>query len=380
MFGNLRTVDGTYYGIEKCNQFHVLKEYDVPSFVQERAVPVETPAIKHFDTKSVDNTTVVTYSVMFYYTPEFAASTSDIPGFIDQVIAESNQGYINSNIPVRISRFCIEQATLNDIADAGDMLTEFAQMKGSSSALRNTADAAALLVDDFNSCGIAYLGTYTSGWTMSVTGKSCALGYYSFGHEVGHNFGSHHNPEADTNTQFTYGHAHLIAQGTASAGRRTILAYNANNHGQRVNYYSNPAVILPETGTPTGVDGLSNNAAVITENRFAFAAIGDESAVCTDGTSPTPSPSPSPSTTPSPPSTGSCGNCVFPFMFNGRIHDRCTTIDGDASPWCSKTADWDGQWEYCTDASCPGVAAPVEQMTISSGNEAGNCCKYKNFY
>jgi len=228
MFGNLQTADGKYYGIEKCNQFHVFKEYDVPSFVQEKAVKIESPTIKNVDTKSVDNTTVVTYSVMFYYTPEFSATTSDIPGFIDQVIAESNQGYINSNIPVRISRFCIEQATLNDIADAGDMLTEFAQMKGSSSALRNTADAAALLVNDFNSCGIAYLGTFTSGWTVSVTGKSCALGYYSFGHEVGHNFGSHHNPEADTNTQWTYGHAHLIAQGSASAGRRTILAYNAN--------------------------------------------------------------------------------------------------------------------------------------------------------
>ena len=29
---------------------------------------------------------------MFYYTPEFAAITEDIPGFIDQVIAETNQG------------------------------------------------------------------------------------------------------------------------------------------------------------------------------------------------------------------------------------------------------------------------------------------------
>ena len=47
--------------------------------------------------------------------------------------------------------------------------------------LRNTADAAALLVANFSSCGIAYLNTYSSGWTVSVTQKSCALGYYSFG-------------------------------------------------------------------------------------------------------------------------------------------------------------------------------------------------------
>ena len=45
---------------------------------------------ENLDAKDV--TTVATYSIMFYYTPEFAAITEDIPGFIDQVIAETNQG------------------------------------------------------------------------------------------------------------------------------------------------------------------------------------------------------------------------------------------------------------------------------------------------
>ena len=30
-----------------------------------------------------------------------------------------------------------------------------------------------------------------------------------------------------------------------------------------------------------------------------------------------------------------CGNCVFPFIFGGRIHTTCTTMDGDSTPWCS---------------------------------------------
>ena len=41
---------------------------------------------------------------MFYYTPDFAAITTDIAGFIDQVLDETNQGYENSGIPVRVTR------------------------------------------------------------------------------------------------------------------------------------------------------------------------------------------------------------------------------------------------------------------------------------
>ena len=159
-------------------------------------------------------------------------------------------------------------------------------MKGSSAALRNTADAAALLVQKFDSCGIGYFSTYGSGLTLIAAQKSCALGYYSFGHEIGHNFGAHHNIEAGRNNKFSYGHGHLIEAGQSSTGVRTIMAYNAQGHRERVNYYSNPDVTYPGTGTPTGVEGVSNNAAVITKNRFAMAALGDESSTCSSSGTP----------------------------------------------------------------------------------------------
>ena len=41
-----------------------------------------------------DNTTVVTYSIMLYYTPEVWDNVPDLDGFFDQVLAETNQGYI----------------------------------------------------------------------------------------------------------------------------------------------------------------------------------------------------------------------------------------------------------------------------------------------
>ena len=45
-----------------------------------------------------DTTTIVTYTVKVYYTPQFEAHTSDIKGFVDQVVQETNQGYINSKV------------------------------------------------------------------------------------------------------------------------------------------------------------------------------------------------------------------------------------------------------------------------------------------
>ena len=55
--------------------------------------------------------------------------------------------------------------------------------------LRTTysADIVVLMIDDPHLCGIAWLGP-SIGRMFSVTSWNCATGYYSFGHEIGHNF------------------------------------------------------------------------------------------------------------------------------------------------------------------------------------------------
>ena len=83
-------------------------------------------------------------------------------------------------------------------------------------------------------------------------------------------------------------------------------------------------------------------------------------------------------------STGSCGSCIFPFIFGNRIHESCTTIDGDSQPWCSTKVDANGHhvdgggnWEYCTDSSCPGTSvSTTQQMSVNPLNAPGSCCKY----
>ena len=117
--------------------------------------------------------------------------------------------------------------------------------------------------------------------TASVTVKS-AVDRFVLAHEIGHNFGCHHDlyqqsldPEDETNPWYEYGYGHHI-----EGGYRTILAYYKEGFSPVVNYHSNPSVILNQTGTPTGIAGLSNNAYVITKNRFAMASNGDESGQC----------------------------------------------------------------------------------------------------
>ena len=163
MFGSLKTHDEKSYAIERGQGGYVWKEFDTRSF--EREIPVKTNETQVLSKREFkfgraeDTTTIVTYSAMIYYTPDFASVTPDIEGWVDQVLAETNQGYINSLIPVRIAKLCIEEATINDddIVDIGTFRT----MKGTVSALRNTADSAFLLsVRLPGYCGVGYLATY----------------------------------------------------------------------------------------------------------------------------------------------------------------------------------------------------------------------------
>ena len=150
------------------------------------------------------------------------------------------------------------------------MLSAFTNMKGSIAKLRGGADVALLLVMKLNNCGHSYLNSITTGDTLSICRKSCALGFYSFGHVITHHFGVYHKDGFFIN----------LANGTS--GFKTIMAAESSGSKPRVNFYSNPSVIYPPTGTQTG-SILNNSAVTISSNRFSIAAIGDETDVCLTG-------------------------------------------------------------------------------------------------
>ena len=83
------------------------------------------------DNEEIDYETMVQYSIKFYYTPEFAAVTPDVEGFVSQVVTEINMGYINSEVPLEAYVLCTEEAEeLTEEPDARAQLFNFARMTG----------------------------------------------------------------------------------------------------------------------------------------------------------------------------------------------------------------------------------------------------------
>ena len=92
---------------------------------------------------------------MFYYTPELERMKPDMEGMIDHLITQLNKAYKKSEIPIRAKKFCSERATFQDKRNMDKNYESFLVMKRREcrsgdrgclrKALRNTADAAALL-------------------------------------------------------------------------------------------------------------------------------------------------------------------------------------------------------------------------------------------
>ena len=77
---------------------------------------------------------------------------------------------------------------------------------------------------DADVCGVGKVDSIQSGNTLAVVKKSCAVGYYSFGHEIGHMYGCLHNrEEGKINYEYPEGYGFLMRPPVKS-GFRTILA------------------------------------------------------------------------------------------------------------------------------------------------------------
>ena len=63
------------------------------------------PSINNLTTRA-DTTTMATVHIMFYYTPQFQRSTSNILAYVNQVIAQTNTGYANSKVHFHVLIKC----------------------------------------------------------------------------------------------------------------------------------------------------------------------------------------------------------------------------------------------------------------------------------
>ena len=103
---------------------------------------------------------------------------------------------------------------------------------------------------------------------FSVVRLSCAMGKYTFGHELGHNMGARHDRFKDNNDGLPYMFNHGFIRPAPSEKDcnpwRTIMAYNAgckkiDKKCTRQKFWSNPG--RSHCGDPTGIAAPDTSAA-----------------------------------------------------------------------------------------------------------------------
>lgn len=132
---------------------------------------------------------------------------------------------------------------------------------------RNTygADLVALIVPTHvgGACGWGYTTSAAGspGSAFSVLGANC-IGQFTFGHELGHNLGSDHNPEhAGALRAYSYSFGHRAAGVGAS-----IMSYTSGCSPSCPvrNQFSNPSVSFVGSSTPSGIANARDNARSVT--------------------------------------------------------------------------------------------------------------------
>ncbi|HKX84346.1 MAG TPA: M12 family metallo-peptidase, partial [Pyrinomonadaceae bacterium] len=174
----------------------------------------------------------------------------------------ANTAYINSRIRMRVRLVHSQEFVYTESGNASTDLSNLRSNAGIQT-LRNThkADLVAEISEVSGVCGIGYLigpasGNPSNGFT--VTARSCAVGNITLAHEMGHNMGSHHNPENGGTAIYPYGYGHYV-----NGQYRTVMSYvdPCPNGCTRRPYFSNPAVSY--LGFPTGIHDARDNARLI---------------------------------------------------------------------------------------------------------------------
>ena len=234
IWGNAELADGRDFVLEpspdSCRGCHVWIEEDRKAFPPDYRIQLPPPtaeesrSLADWNSKKLalfakgreDKTTVVTFSVKVYYTPEVNQQVKNLPTMVDNVIAKTNQGYKNSQIPVRVKLHCLEQTKYSE-AQGMNTLLDFAFSKRDGSKLRGSADAAALLIMEHpeGSCGVGFMPgslkpTEIANWDfpdsmISLSVARCATATPVFGHEISHNFGNDRDKFDKSNNIFPWG-------------------------------------------------------------------------------------------------------------------------------------------------------------------------------
>jgi hypothetical protein len=213
----------------------------------------------------------LTYSckirVLVLYTTAARNSVSNIRNTVLLAIDETNQSFSNSGMNYEVELVYTAETNYTEVDIDTDM-DRFA-INGDGymdevHSLRDkySADVCVLLNNDSQWCGVAdAIGATSSTAFCVVKAYSCATGYYSFGHEIGHLLGCRHDTYVDnTSTPYPYGHGYIAP----NKSWRTIMAYgNGCSNCPRLQYWANPNVTYG--GVAMGTAGTNNTTRVWNE-------------------------------------------------------------------------------------------------------------------
>src|SRR5688572_1987452 len=202
------------YTVSQLDQSLYPDDIVLESILPENPLPAVEPDV---------NTQAITdIDIMVLYTSRAATAVGGLSAMtarIDLAVQETNQSYINSNVNQRINLVYAGQVTYDegtnpDFGITLDRLTgKVDGYMDNVHSLRDSfnADLVSFFIEGNQYCGIAWL-MYSPSISFesngfSVVAQSCATGYYSFAHELGHNMGSRHDTYVDTNnTPYPYSH------------------------------------------------------------------------------------------------------------------------------------------------------------------------------
>ncbi len=204
-----------------------------------------------------------------------AAYGGNMQSLVQLAVAESNQGYANSNVGITMQLAGYETTSYTE---SGNFTTDLTRFRSTSDgymdsihASRNstTADVGVLLINNTSYCGLASGIGSTAATAFAAVYWDCATGYYSFAHEIGHLQSARHDIANDPSTSpyaFGHGYRYEPASGT---GWRTIMAYDCTRGCPRLNYWSNPNISY--NGIPMGIASSADNQRVLVTTKQTVA-------------------------------------------------------------------------------------------------------------
>ncbi len=209
--------------------------------------------------------------VIVAYTAAAKAQAGNINALIQLAIDETNMSYQNSGVTPRVRLVHRYQTNYNE---SGSMGTDLSRFRGNGDGhmdeihgLRSQkrADVAILITNSGGYCGLATTVKASSAQAFAVVHQNCATGYYSFGHEIGHLQGAHHNPQVATNSAFSYGHGFY----NTTANWRTVMSYDCPGGCTRKPYWSNP--YRSYGSSAMGTTTVSHNVRVLNKTAYSVA-------------------------------------------------------------------------------------------------------------